>query len=918
MTLILHLLGQPQIALDDRPIKLSGHRPVALLTYLLLTRKAHSRQHLIDLLYDNSDDPQASLRWTLHQLQKAIGSGYISADREQIAFNFDSDHTLDVTAFTSGRTDLYRGDLLDGLHLRDAQSFMDWLLFERERLRDIYQTALVQQLETHAAQANHPAVIETAQALIRLDNLREEWHRALMLAYARLGKREAALAQFDHCRQLLHKELDIEPAAETVALAQAIRSGRLETPAQPTPDRLSPAKQIDRRALLILLDRVRNFWIDGVLDQALHGLALIDTGKETRPDAVSAAWADVLPRPNSPRQLLPINASIAKVFAETGRALLILGEPGSGKTTLLLDLARELITRATTESDQPVPVVFNLAAWADRAQPLTEWLIGELNEKYLIPKSIGRTWIDHDQLVLLLDGLDEVKRDQQAACVIAINRFRHDHGLTPIAVCSRVADYESLASRLELQSALALQPLTPQQVRDYLNSGDDRLKEVQAAIDSDAALQELARSPLMLSIISLTYRDLPLYLNEAASVEERRRYLLTAYVQHCLQRHKTSDHFATNQTQHWLTWLAQHLTAHHQTLFLIEKLQASWLSDRVQCWLYALATHVIGGLAIIIPTLAAPTTRSGGSITETAIVLSGVVSSLVFGIKTALQYDRRSNETRSSHSALNTLIELLWASVIVGPIAWLFMSHVFQPRLMAMGIAILILAFWIFFGLRERDRDWGNDIQTADALAWSWQRARRGAFGGGLIGLAAAIAQWVAGELLGSSSTPIAEALLALSIILFCVLAGLLLRGLSHGVVKTTIRPNQGLRQSIRSALISGLIAAVFASAYSVLAFTIGANYFDTRIMGEITDAASAASLGIAIGAWAALWYGALAVIDHAILRIMLWWHNYLPWCLITFLDYVTAQGLLRKVGGGYLFAHPLLQEYFARFNSTP
>ena len=73
-----------------------------------------------------------------------------------------------------------------------------------------------------------PAIIETAHELLRLDNLREDWYRALMRAYARQGKREAALAQFVQCRQVLQAELGVEPITETVALAEAIRQGRFE------------------------------------------------------------------------------------------------------------------------------------------------------------------------------------------------------------------------------------------------------------------------------------------------------------------------------------------------------------------------------------------------------------------------------------------------------------------------------------------------------------------------------------------------------------------------------------------------------------------------------------------------------------------------------------------------------------------
>ena len=96
MTLAVHLLGQVQISRDNQAVSVRGYKPVALLAYLLVTGKAHTRQHLIDLLFDGPDDPKASLRWTLSELRRAIGADYILANRQQIAFNFDRDYWLDV------------------------------------------------------------------------------------------------------------------------------------------------------------------------------------------------------------------------------------------------------------------------------------------------------------------------------------------------------------------------------------------------------------------------------------------------------------------------------------------------------------------------------------------------------------------------------------------------------------------------------------------------------------------------------------------------------------------------------------------------------------------------------------------------------------------------------------------------------
>lgn len=48
-----------------------------------------------------------------------------------------------------------------------------------------------------------------------------------------------------------------------------------------------------------------------------------------------------------------------------------------------------------------------------------------------------------------------------------------------------------------------------------------------------------------------------------------------------------------------------------------------------------------------------------------------------------------------------------------------------------------------------------------------------------------------------------------------------------------------------------------------------------------------------------------------------LWCTGSLPWNLIAFLDEAADRLLLRKVGGGYIFVHRLLLEYFASLDTT-
>ena len=74
---------------------------------------------------------------------------------------------------------------------------------------------------------------------------------------------------------------------------------------------------------------------------------------------------------------------------------------------------------------------------------------------------------------------------------------------------------------------------------------------------------------------------------------------------------------------------------------------------------------------------------------------------------------------------------------------------------------------------------------------------------------------------------------------------------------------------------------------------------------------------GLIIGLVGGLLYGGLACIQHAVLRFILSGKRYIPWKLVPFLDYCADRILLRKVGGGYIFIHRMLMEYFAELDTA-
>ena len=69
---------------------------------------------------------------------------------------------------------------------------------------------------------------------------------------------------------------------------------------------------------------------------------------------------------------------------------------------------------------------------------------------------------------------------------------------------------------------------------------------------------------------------------------------------------------------------------------------------------------------------------------------------------------------------------------------------------------------------------------------------------------------------------------------------------------------------------------------------------------------------GLIAGSLAGLERGGSAVIKHYALRLILWLNGYTPFKFIKFLDQCAKLILLKKVGGGYIFIHRMLLEYFA------
>jgi len=294
---------------------------------------------------------------------------------------------------------------------------------------------------------------------------------------------------------------------------------------------------------------------------------------------------------------LPPGTSIAQAYDDAGQGLLILGEPGAGKTTLLLDLARELLTRAQGDPLQPIPVIVNLSSWATKQPPLATWLTDQLQLVYQVPSRLVQAWLEHDQWLLLLDGLDEVEVSARSACIQAINTSYRGEHFVPLVVCSRSREYTAQEVRLALPGAVVVQPLQKQEIVDYLKRVGKPMMAVRAALRTNPILQQLITTPLMLNVIILAYRDKTAKdLPQLGTLEEQQQQIFERYVERMLEQRAVMGKFSPQQTRKWLIWLAQHMKQHQLTDFYLERLQPEWLPTQRSRIVYRLLVGLLVGL----------------------------------------------------------------------------------------------------------------------------------------------------------------------------------------------------------------------------------------------------------------------------------------------------------------------------------
>jgi len=211
-----------------------------------------------------------------------------------------------------------------------------------------------------------------------------------------------------------------------------------------------------------------------------------------------------------------------------------------------------------------------------------------------------------------------------------------------------------------------------------------------------------------------------------------------------------------------------------------------------------------------------------------------------------------------------------------------------EPRLaLAWGVAEATV--YVIVARYVHGQSYDRDIRVVESISWSWRHALEGLF----VGLVLGIVVMVIGKQLGRDIT--------IELAYVFALGAFLLGGIRGRRLEEKSRPNEGILLSLRNAVVAALLLGPVLGAFVKY-------YYDSWSDGLITAA-------IMILIVFSL-FGGSTVTKHLLVRVILRREDCNPWRYARFLDHTSRLVFLRKVGGGYIYLHRYLQDYFASLST--
>jgi DNA-binding SARP family transcriptional activator len=226
ISMIIHLLRGPYVSVHEERLDVpEGSK--RLLVLAAITGGPVDRRHAAGILWPNGDDLRAAgnLRSALWRLRSA-GLDVLAADKCALSLRAGISVDIDLLYAWAERV-LDPGVPtceLSGLELcGEALNLLpgwydDWVLFERERLRQRLLHALEALSRRFATAGRHADAVEAALTAVHAEPLRESAQKALIRAHLAEGNLGEARRAYRQYRLTVVRELGVAPGEELAAL----------------------------------------------------------------------------------------------------------------------------------------------------------------------------------------------------------------------------------------------------------------------------------------------------------------------------------------------------------------------------------------------------------------------------------------------------------------------------------------------------------------------------------------------------------------------------------------------------------------------------------------------------------------------------------------------------------------------------